>query len=154
MKEWQSCWDDFVRYVTTLHAQRKSDVDIARAVAGCVVEWVGVVVRLNLESQHLPGVQLAMKYSGRLPNGIRIKADHLYASVPQKYVSTWVNASLNHEIRFRGRIIGFGERGPLLPVRLAEVSEEDYIALEVSIVDGELIASSDPIVRNCTVDGI
>lgn len=133
---WDRSWRDFIVAVRDFSDRGASEAELAEHFGGAWVEWKGVVTRVNLTSQDIPGITFEMpEVKVPLNNGYEICESHLYLLVRREDASLWQGVSGGDEVAFRGQIKARG--GPFSPIKVVCFDEDNSANVQLSIGNGE-----------------
>jgi hypothetical protein len=134
---WQNSWKSFLQCVADLYNRGHPDEYVAEFFSGANVQWEGTVTRVNLESEHVPGIQFIMpQVEVAVRHGRIIREDHLYLRISSQDKDSWRTVKEGDVVSFLGQIRRMNDLGPFLPIRLYFHEDDEYVSVEVSISQG------------------
>jgi hypothetical protein len=134
-QSWLGSWNAFVDYVAEQYSRGEDDGVIADAIIGRSVRWSGRVVRLEINSEFVPGIEFDMgSHRVELRDGKHIDQSYLYLHVSDP--ASWVSTKVGDHVEFVGEINKSDERSPFSPIRLINDAEKKAVAIKLGVQNG------------------
>lgn len=134
LNDWLSNWNMFVENVINDHKGGLSASQLSEKYGGHSVSWIGQVVKLDLDAEYTPGIQMDMPYvEVEVEPGKWLKTAYLYLRVKPNHLDEWRSCNVGSFIKFNAVLSKGNEIFP--GINLSVFDNEDECLLEIGIDD-------------------
>lgn len=139
MKAWNKDWHQFCEDIVNDFNEGLDDAALSRKYGGYTVRWSGTVTDLNLESQSLLSVGIAMDVREKyISKGYKFNCNAITLFIDDALKSTWNSVDIGEIVDFEALI--YVKNGPFHGVRISTFPGDDSAILLLGLHRAKKVA--------------